>query len=430
MSGVNTHAKQGLGERLPRLVSGPVSLPISKSLALRGLLVASGLRRSCRMISASASGWGKLGGDLLSGVECARALGAEVVVSGDLMEISWGLERADGDLRVGESGFVARVAPSCAALSRSGRWTIHGEGTLLTRSSLPLWECLEAAGVTVGRSDSWATSVSRPGALGDLTLRDPISSQEVSALIIGLASAGGGALSVSGPIPSRPYLAMTKDVLAIFGYEVSESETALRVHGDAVDPSEAMLVEVDASAAAVALAAGCLAGVRVEVPRPSLNSSQGDWRIVDHLRDFGCVIDQMDSHLVSGGPPLNGVDIDLAGEPDLAPVLAIVAAAAALRGAGSSILRGLETLDRKESARGRVLSSGLQAAGFQCEWSGTSLKICGSSALSKQISLDASGDHRMAFAFALLGLICPNIWVREGGCIEKSWPDFWSAMGG
>jgi 3-phosphoshikimate 1-carboxyvinyltransferase len=221
---------------------------------------------------------------------------------------------------------------------------------------------------------------------------------------------------------------MTAAVLSSFGFEVSEDSTSLRVEGVAIDPEVPLLIEADASAAAVALAAGCLSGVRVDVPAPLRASAQGDWRIVEHLRAFGCEVDESKEGLVAVGSPINSADLDLSGEPDLAPVLAVVAAAAALRGAGPSALHGLGTLDGKESARGRVLSSGLQAAGFQCEWSGSSLKIYGQPSSSVPVSVDAQEDHRMAFAFSLLGIIRPNLWLDKGSCIDKSWPGFWSSM--
>lgn len=429
MSGVDTHVEEGLGERLPRIVPGMVSLPLSKSLGLRGLLAAAGLRRSLLMRSASTSGWVELGEDLSSGIQCARALGASISISEDSMAVSWDREPVGGTLPVGESGFIGRVAPTCAALSRNGSWNIEAQGTLLTRSSDPLWKCLEDAGVSLERGDSWATNVSGTQPLSGLTLHDPVSSQELSALLIGLAANGGGSFALRGTIPSRPYLEMTAAVLALFGFDVVSRPSSLRVEGAAVDPVASMVIEVDASAAAVALAAGCLSGVRVEVPAPTHGSLQGDWRIVDYLRAFGCVIEESGSTLVAAGPPLNAVDLDLGGEPDLAPVLAVVAAAAALGGAGSSVLSGLGTLDGKESARGQVLSSGLRAAGFQCEWSGVKLKISGEPATFKPVSLDPESDHRMAFAFALLGVIRENVWVSKGSCILKSWPNFWSSMG-
>jgi 3-phosphoshikimate 1-carboxyvinyltransferase len=34
----------------------------------------------------------------------------------------------------------------------------------------------------------------------------------------------------------------------------------------------------------------------------------------------------------------------------------------------------------------------------------------------------------MAFAFALLGLIRPGVFVREPECVAKSWPSFWKDL--
>ena len=42
--------------------------------------------------------------------------------------------------------------------------------------------------------------------------------------------------------------------------------------------------------------------------------------------------------------------------------------------------------------------------------------------------LDPSGDHRMAFAFALLGLLRPQTYVSNPGCVAKSWPGFWNDL--
>ena len=41
------------------------------------------------------------------------------------------------------------------------------------------------------------------------------------------------------------------------------------------------------------------------------------------------------------------------------------------------------------------------------------------------VLLDPHGDHRMAFCFALLGLLAPGVRVRSPGCVAKSWASFW-----
>ena len=183
-----------------------------------------------------------------------------------------------------------------------------------------------------------------------------------------------------------------------------------------------------ASAAAVALAAGCISGVELRVPAPAAGSTQGDWRIIEHLRAFGCQIEVAGGELNTKGGPQRGAELDLSGEPDLAPPIAAVAAHAALTLRESTVLSGLHTLDGKESPRGAVLCDGLQRAGFHCDWNDPIMRIGPGAGGPDALCLDSRGDHRMAFAFALLGVSLPGVSVGGAGSIAKSWPNFWSSM--
>ncbi len=42
--------------------------------------------------------------------------------------------------------------------------------------------------------------------------------------------------------------------------------------------------------------------------------------------------------------------------------------------------------------------------------------------------LDPDGDHRMAFAFALMGLVINDVWVENPTCVSKSWRSFWDDL--
>ncbi|MGK0483490.1 MAG: 3-phosphoshikimate 1-carboxyvinyltransferase [Planctomycetota bacterium] len=118
--------------------------------------------------------------------------------------------------------------------------------------------------------------------------------------------------------------------------------------------------------------------------------------------------------------------------PDAAPVLAAVGAFAALRGYGTTELTGLGTLPGKESSRIEVLATGLRALGLDVLHDERSLTIrsCTTQqpATTGPIVLDACGDHRMAFAFALLSLFIDSIWVMGADSVAKSWPRFWSSL--
>jgi 3-phosphoshikimate 1-carboxyvinyltransferase len=226
---------------------------------------------------------------------------------------------------------------------------------------------------------------------------------------------------------------MTRRMLADFGVAVSCEEHGagerLSVSGPLRAPAAALVLEPDASSAAVALAAACLSGGALRVPGLGADSTQGDVRIVAHLAAFGCDARSDAEGLFAQGCPRTGADLDLAGEPDLAPVLAAVAAAAALRAGAPSRLAGLGTLPGKESDRLAVLAEGLEAAGTRVEVGRDWLRIAPArSAVARPVVLDPRGDHRMVFAFALLSLVRPGVLVREPGCVAKSWGSFWSDL--
>lgn len=346
--------------------------------------------------------------------------------------------RPSGALDLGESGTLARLATTAAALCADAavRVELVAQGSLLRRSSPALFSSLRAAGVRfefAGRADGWPLTLRPIGPPSRLEITAPGSSQEVSALLVA-AAAWPDAIEVCvhGSVPSRPYLEMTRRTLAIFGVEIAGSPTAdgevFLVRGPLRASDVPLSIEPDASAAAVLLAAACLSGGEVSIPGLSADSLQGDARIVEHLRAFGCHAGFDARGMYAGGEVRHGANLDLRGEPDLAPVLAAVGAAAALRLGARTQLAGLATLQGKESARISVLAEGLASVGLHVIATDSTLDISPGRATTHDLLLDPRNDHRMAFAFALLGLLRERIDVLDPGCVHKSWPNFWSAL--
>jgi 3-phosphoshikimate 1-carboxyvinyltransferase len=42
--------------------------------------------------------------------------------------------------------------------------------------------------------------------------------------------------------------------------------------------------------------------------------------------------------------------------------------------------------------------------------------------------IDPAGDHRMAMAFAVLGLVTPGISISDAECVSKTFPDFFDVL--
>ena len=374
-----------------------------------------------------------------SGVTVYRTTPGRVLVEGRPPRWDGGLH-PPGPVQVGESGTLARLATALLALcgTPGTPMAIHARGSLLLRRSPALFRALTGAGVEITRQNlegGWPVILVARRPPKRLVLEKPGSSQEVSALLLVAAAQDAGLeVRVRGPIPSRPYVTLTRHVLSRFGVEVDkerglDGEVVFRVRGPLRAPRETMAVEPDASGAAVALAGACLSGGDLRIPGLTSASLQGDVRIVEHLAAFGCQAESEATGLRARGFPTRGADLDLAGEPDLAPPLAAVAAGAALRHGATSTLCGLGTLPGKESDRIAVLAAGLERLGFEVVAGEDFLTVGPRTAEPKgRFALDPYDDHRMAFAFALLGLLLPGVLVRHPRCVAKSWADFWKDM--
>ncbi len=440
---------QVLGLAPASCVQGEFRPAVSKSLAQRALLCASFAHGTSTL---AGLGEGPAEGDdvrAARGVLAALDVRTEVASAGGLRVAGVppgtgsGLA-AEAVLALGESGTLARLTTALVALAaRPGqRWTLAASGSLLFRRSRPLFAALARAGVEIRLQNlpgTWPVELVAATPPAEVTLVEPVSSQEVSGLLAALAAhTGERVLTVRGRIPSAPYLALTIGLLAGFGASVVAEPLAsedglerrrFRVRGPLEAPSAPLALEPDASSAAVALAAACLSGGALRVPGLGPASLQGDVRIAAYLAAFGCAARADAQGLSAQGFPTRGAELDLSGEPDLAPVLAAVAAAAALRHGASSRLLGLGTLPGKESDRLSVLAEGLATLGLALEVGADSLGIGpGPAPEARPRRLDPRGDHRMAFAFALLGLVVPGVRVCDPQCVAKSWASFWSDL--
>lgn len=438
------HAHTGL---LPLLgfepggaVAGEFRPPGSKSIAQR-LVVAASLGHEEFRITALPDG-----ADVLAALAVARTVArdvrtlapAAVAITGNPPGPHRGWAPSV-PLAVGESGTLARLALAALALCGRGGalYTLAPSGTLVRRASPALVRALAESGVdleALAGGDASATFALRVRPIGppaELVLRAPRSSQEVSALLVALAAyPDTNRLVVEGAIPSRPYLDLTLGVLARLGVSVVESVAGdtrahFDVRGPLRAPAEPIVCEPDASSAAVALCAACMSGGALVIRGLGDASLQGDVRIVEHLARFGCDTSRDADTLRARGVPRHGAELDLAREPDLAPALAAVAAAVALAGRGASRFAGLETLPGKESSRIAVLATGLAALGLDVAHDARSLRIAPGAPTRGPLVLDPAGDHRMAFAFGLAGLVRPGVRVSGADCVAKSWPGFW-----
>lgn len=339
------------------------------------------------------------------------------------------LDSCDSPIHLGNSGTSMRLLTAVAAIGK-GTFTLTGSQRMGERPIQDLLDALGQLGVSVrSLNNNGCPPVEVTGGTlsGDKVAIDcEKSSQYLSALLlIAPYTENGIEITVTkGPV-SRPYVDMTVEVMKTFGVTLTrEGYRKFKVPGAQVYRTGEYWVEGDCSQAAYFWSAAAITGARIKVLGIKPGSPQGDVRFVDLLNKMGChIFKEPDGISVLGGA-LSAIKADLSDMPDSVPTLALVAAFAE----GTSVIYNVAHLKSKESDRLTAVVTELNKMGIKATATDSALvveggKPCGS-------IIDTYNDHRIAMSFAIAGLNVPGVYIRDEGCVEKSFPAFWQVFEG
>ena len=90
-----------------------------------------------------------------------------------------------------------------------------------------------------------------------------------------------------------------------------------------------------------------------------------------------------------------------------------------------STVTGLRTLRVKETDRIAALANELQRIGCTVRTTHDSITVDPRTRHENPVQIETYNDHRMAMAFAVLGLVRPGISIKNPACVSKSYPTFW-----
>lgn len=437
MSTAQTHdiLSQPLGELpdplpitpLARAFDLTITPPGSKSLTNRALLMAS-----------LASGQSIITGALLDAddaqvmLAALRSLGVGISVDPQGVITVRGVGgrfRGGCSLDLKNAGTATRFLTAAACLA-DAPVTIDGNARMRQRPIGELVGMLRDLGVRIdelGPTGCVPLRVHPYDSFGSSrTLRVPttLSSQYVSAVMMAApAMELDLTIEFTGAVTSPSYIEMTAEQMRRLDHgEVDGSCTQrrLRVHGM---PSTGFrsTIEPDASGATYFWGASAIVpGARCIIPGLDDQSLQADaafQRVLDAVRDVGG-------------------EADLTLMPDTAMTLAAVACFAR----GTTTITGLRTLRVKETDRIAAIMNELAKVGVQSESfsyvdgqgaNDEGLRLTPPSAgidcspNVPRVEFDTYDDHRMAMSMALIGLRRPNVWIRDPGCVAKTYPTFW-----
>jgi 3-phosphoshikimate 1-carboxyvinyltransferase len=354
-----------------------------------------------------------------------RALGIGVTDAGS----DWVVDGLGGPLRptadsidVGNAGTVARFLPPLATLATTPV-RFDGDARVRERPLGPLLAALRELGAEVDRIDALPVTVHGSGRLrgGTVALDASTSSQLVSGLLLSAPRFDEGVTvrHVGPALPSAPHIAMTVGALRAAGATVDDDTPgSWTVRPGPLVPRDAA-VEPDLSTAAAYLAAPLVAGGSVTVLGWPRDTVQPGAVLPDLLAAMGGEVSRTDDSVtVSAGRALRGIDADLRDAPELTTVLTALAALAE----SPSRFGGVAHIRLQETDRLAALAKEINGRGGDVRElpDGVAIRprpLTGG-------TMHSYDDHRLAMAWAVLGLAVDGIGVENIATTRKTVPDF------
>ena len=406
----------------PSKLAGEVVAPPSKSYTHRAFAVGLLAKGESRIIDPL------IGLDTKATIDAAEILGAKI---SNIRE-TWVVHGTGGNLKpktdlidAQNSGTTIRIMSAIAALSRKPI-RLTGDESIKTRPMGPLIEAL----VKLGAKGKCEGPNGRPpvvvggGLVGDdIEITGAVSSQFISALLIACPYAREDVtLSVAEEPRSKPYIEITLEVLDAVGAKIrrNKSFTDFKIDGRQVFSPLELKIPGDFSSAAFVLGAAALTESTVRVSNLNVRGAQGDRRIVELLREFGADVKVRGETVEVTGAGLTGIEADCSDNPDLVPILSVLGAVAD----GRTRLTNIHHLRFKETDRLRALATELRKLGANVEELPDEIRLNGVRQL-KGSKLQSYGDHRMAMALGVAGLVAKGETIVDGAeSIPVSYPSF------
>lgn len=408
----------------PAGISGSVNLPASKSYSIRAFFIAA-CGGTSRIVGPSDCD------DARVALNVAKSFGATITPFHGGYQVTAPaipLRRSPLKVKVRESGTSLRfVLPLLPFFSEAAQ--VQGSGTLVGRPNHHLCAALRDSGIKVnGVGEKESVPVTYSGgtfAGGRVVIDGSVSSQFISALMIAapLAARDTRLVMAGKSLVSRDYVVMTRQILARAGVRVVQksSREFLIPGGQEYKGLKKFPVPSDWGLAAFFMAAAALAPSDI-VLKGCFDDSllQSDGAILGFLSAMGLKYTRSSVALRLKGPQvLNGGTFSLKDCPDLVPVMTV----AAMFAKSPTRLKDIAHARVKESDRISDLRAELLKVGADIQEKKDELLIRPRPGYTSGVTLDPHHDHRLAMAFAVLG-VRVGVRIKNIECTKKSYPGF------
>jgi 3-phosphoshikimate 1-carboxyvinyltransferase len=353
--------------------------------------------------------------------------------SDDTHHLQAALSSQDAEINVGHAGTAMRFLTAFFAIQQKRTTILSGSERMHQRPIKVLVEALRALGAEIsylGNEGFPPLKITGKQLTKDqVKINGNISSQYISALLLIAASLPNGLrVELVGEITSIPYINMTLSLLNQIGITTSFEGQIIQVNPIEEANKHTIEVESDWSSASYFYSIAALSSVGSEIRLSSYKkeSLQGDAILAKIYKSFGVeTVYETNSIVLRKTKEHNKehLTIDLNKAPDIAQTIAVTC-----YGLGVSCeLLGLHTLKIKETDRLEALHSELTKLGANISVTPTSLYLTSSSEIVADVSVETYNDHRMAMAFAPLGMKIP-LEILDADVVTKSYRNFWKDL--
>jgi 3-phosphoshikimate 1-carboxyvinyltransferase len=422
-------AKANKVQAAKRLV-GSVRMPGDKSISHRYAMLAAIAEGPSEIHGFSASA------DCRSTLECLEQLGVRIDRRDEVLTIQGaglaGLKPPAGPLDAGNSGTTMRMLAGILA-GQPFRSVLTGDASLSRRPMKRVIDPLTRMGARIRSAEGGLPPLEiEGGTLKPIRYELPVPSAQVKSAVLLAGLFAEGETEVIEPVATRDH---TEIALEQMGADISRHGRTIAVRGYARLEGRKLYVPGDISSAAFFLVAALLVPEsNLVIENVGLNPTRT--AILDLLAPMGGRVRVLNVEMVNGellgnlhveASKLQGGEIPPEAVPGLIDELPVLAVLGTQTEQGLAF-HGAAELRVKESDRIAVVAENLRRMGAEVEEFPDGLRVAGQQKL-RGAEIETRGDHRMAMAFTVAGLIAdgPTI-IRDSACVDVSFPDFFETL--
>ena len=330
------------------------------------------------------------------------------------------------EISVGESGLALRMFSSIAKLFAK-TVIIHAEGSLLSRPVDSLVESIHKTGIIVKQATSnFPLVLSGEMSTKEIHVDGSFSSQILSGLLISAPLLPHSTTIFVDNLTSKPYIDLTLEVMRDFGVKIlNENYERFEIKGNQEYIGRDYQIEGDWSGATNHIVGAAISG-RVQLTRLQENSKQADRIILSIIQEYGAHVEWVNGDfIITKAEIRKPITVDLTDNPDLFPILSILACSAS----GTSSFTGTKRLIHKESNRLETVTELLNVFGVEYTLSENQIDIHGTGKIFGG-KINCYNDHRIAMAATVAACFSKiPIELDNPECVKKSYPTFFNDLG-